>query len=130
MTSIEFQVERRASYAYVRCRGTYSLEALLHVNEAALDAAAHESLKAALVDLRDVGGGPPTTLERYEFGVHMAKLQSDPGRRLLLAVVGHEPMVDPRRFGEIVARNRGAVGRVFTDIDEASAWIDKELANE
>jgi hypothetical protein len=32
-------------------------------------------------------------------------------------------MVHAERFGELVARNRGADARVFTDEAEARAWL-------
>ena len=43
--------------------------------------------------------------------------------RIRLAVLGNEPMVHPERFGEIVATNRGAVMRVFTDEALALEWL-------
>ena len=47
--------------------------------------------------------------------------ESDP--RVRLAVLGNEPMIHPDRFGELVARNRGADARVFTVEAEALAWV-------
>jgi hypothetical protein len=38
-------------------------------------------------------------------------------------VLGHEPMIHPERFGELVARNRGADARVFTVEAEALDWL-------
>ena len=68
-----------------------------------------------LVDVRGINGRVPTILDRFELGTHIAKnyLESEP--RIRLAVLGHEPMIHPERFGELVARNRGADARVFTD---------------
>ena len=43
--------------------------------------------------------------------------------RIRFAVLGNEPMVHPERFGEIVATNRGAVMRVFTDEALALEWL-------
>jgi len=34
-------------------------------------------------------------------------------------------MIDLERFGETVAVNRGAIGKVFTDVDEAVAWLEQ-----
>ncbi len=130
MTTIDVQAEARVGYMYVHCQGVFTLEGMLQVYEHALDAAAREGRTVALLDVRDVKGGPPTIVERYEMGVHVAKLQSDPARRIRMAVVGHEPFIDPQRFGETVARNRGAISKVFTDIDEAIAWIEQRRASE
>ena len=65
----------------------------------------------------------PPILERFELGVRIAKhyLESEPRTRL--AVLGHEPMIHPDRFGELVARNRGADARVFTDEAQALDWL-------
>ncbi len=69
--------------------------------------------------MRGINGRIPTILDRFEMGVRIAKhyLESDP--RIRLAVLGHEPMIHPERFGELVARNRGADARVFTDEAQA-----------
>jgi hypothetical protein len=34
-------------------------------------------------------------------------------------------MIHPERFGELVARNRGADARVFTDEAEALHWVQR-----
>ncbi len=76
-----------------------------------------------LVDVRGINGRVPTILDRFEFGVGIARnyLEFDP--RIRLAVLGHEPMIHPDRFGELVARNRGADARVFTDEAQARDWL-------
>jgi hypothetical protein len=53
----------------------------------------------------------------------VADLQARHKPRIRLAVLGHEPYVHPQRFGEIVAANRGAIARVFTDEAEALKWL-------
>jgi hypothetical protein len=35
-------------------------------------------------------------------------------------------MIDPHRFGETVAVNRGAQAGVFTDLAAAVAWLEDE----
>jgi len=32
-------------------------------------------------------------------------------------------MIHPQKFGEVIATSRGALARVFTNLDEALAWI-------
>ena len=77
----------------------------------------------SLIDVRKITGRLPTILDRYDFGVHIAEqyLSSDP--RVRLAVLGHEPMIHPERFGELVARNRGGDARVFIDETLALDWL-------
>jgi len=112
-----------AAYVELECTGTYALESSLRVFEQAFEIAAKESRRAVLVDIRLLGGSPPTFGERYDQGAHVAKLQSAQAPRIRLAVLGREPMVHPERVGEIVAVSRGALARVFTDLDEAIAWV-------
>jgi hypothetical protein len=61
--------------------------------------------------------------DRYQMAVHVAEEQAKTQPRVRFALLGHEPMIHPERFGELVARNRGADARVFTDQDAALAWI-------
>ena len=46
-----------------------------------------------------------------------------PPLHLQIAVYGHQPFVDPGRFGETVALNRGANVKVSERLDEARAWL-------
>lgn len=124
--SIESQVELHANYVHISCRGTFNVDAMLEVYESAFRIAASKDRKAVLVDIRGLQGEPPTIMERYKQGLHVAKKQQESGMSILIAVVGNDPMIDPRKFGETVGRNRGAIGRVFTDIDEAVDWIERE----
>ncbi len=121
--SINFEVRVDAGYVVLECTGTYTLDSSLQLYEQAFEIAKREGRGAALVDARQVTGGPPTFGERFDQGVHVAKLQSAQAKRIRLAVLGHEPMVHPEKIGEIVAVSRGALARVFTDVDEAIAWI-------
>ena len=124
--SIDLQVELKPTYVHLHCRGAFRSDALLEVWESALRVAIDDGRKAVLIDLRDLEGAPLTTIERYEQGVRVAEVQQRVGLGILIAVVGHESLVDPERFGETVSKNRGGFGAVFTDIDEAVNWIEGE----
>ena len=58
-------------------------------------------------------------LDRHELGVSMAQARQLPP----IAFVASMEMLDPRRIGELAARNRGANVRVFTDIAAAREWL-------
>jgi hypothetical protein len=120
---IRTTVEVHATYVLLSCAGKYSRAEAHRIGDEAYAEAARSKREAVLVDVRDVSGRVPTILERFETGVRIAKhyLASDP--RVRLALLGHEPMIHPERFGELVARNRGADARVFTDEAEALAWV-------
>jgi hypothetical protein len=120
---IKTTVRVHPGYLEMGCTGTYSRTEALRVGEEAYTEAARSNREALLVDVRGVTGRVPTILDRFEFGTRIAKhyLKFDP--RIRLAVLGHEPMIHPQRFGELVARNRGADARVFTDEAEALDWL-------
>jgi hypothetical protein len=76
--------------------------------------------RSLLADLSGVTG-PISDLDRLSFAQAAARWPKIP-----CATVFHPRMADPRRFGESVAQNRGLNLRVFTDLTEARAWIDRE----
>jgi hypothetical protein len=120
---IKTTIRVHADYLEVVCEGLYSRAETLRVGEEAYAAAAQANCSAILVDARAITGRIPTILDRFEMGVRVARhyLATDP--RIRLAVVGHEPMIHPERFGELVARNRGADARAFTDGTQALDWL-------
>jgi hypothetical protein len=74
-----------------------------------------------LVDTRGLGGfPPPTTMERFELGKECADAANG---AVIVAVVAKEEMIDPKRFGVVVARNRAMTVEVFTDEPAALAWL-------
>lgn len=120
---IKTTVRVHPDYLEIGCIGMYSRAESLRVGEEAYREAARANRSAMLVDVREVSGRVPTIFDRFELGARIAKhyLESDPRTRL--AVLGHEPMIHPDRFGELVARNRGADARVFTDEAQALDWL-------
>ena len=68
-----------------------------------------------------------TTLDRYYFGEFAAleslKYMGKGLKRIVVSVYGIEPIIDPERFGEIVARNRGLNLKVTTDKNEALQFL-------
>jgi hypothetical protein len=109
-------VNLHPEYVELACTGLFS-------RSEAFRRAAAESRRNILIDARRVVGRAPTILERCEFGVNVADGYLGQLPRIRLALLGHEPMIFPDRFGEIVARNRGADARVFTVAAEAIKWL-------
>ena len=80
-----------------------------------------------LIDASGVTGAP-TQDERYMLGLFVAAEQrilaaQTPPREVQVAVFAHRPLVDPDRFAETVAVNRGAKVKVSERLDEALAWL-------
>ena len=113
--SVSFKSETRASYVRVEMSGDYSHAEVMPLCERCFEVAAEAGRDAVLVDARGMAGREPTMAERYDWAVRIAELQAQYEPRIRVAVVGNEPLIHPERFGEIVARNRGADARSFTD---------------
>ena len=110
-------------YLEVACSGVYSRAESHRVGQEAFRDAALAKRDTILIDVRQVSGRRPSILDRFEMGVRTAEYYLDSEPRIRLALLGHEPMIHPQRFGELVARNRGADARVFTDETAALEWV-------
>ena len=85
------------------------------------DAATSTPTRSVLVDVTALQV-TLTDLDRYNIGMQVARRW----RGVPYAMVAAPEVVDPRRFGEMVARNRGVHGQVFTDRAEALRWLDEQ----
>ena len=113
--------EATPEWLFVRARGEYDVPWLKGFYRLVATTAASSvpPLGAILVDARELTGGPLSDMDRYDLGVLVAQVFVGTAA----ALVGSAPLVDRRRFGESVARNRGANVGVFTDLGEAMAWL-------
>ena len=115
---IEVRVE--PGHIYLQCKGTYSLAGAKRVFQSAVDSALESDRSRVLVDVFGITGNIPM-IDRYEVAVFLAEyiIAQALGKIRRIVVVGHEPPIDPDRFGETVAVNRGVNLGVATSIDEA-----------
>lgn len=117
----EIRIEQTPEWLLVHARGVFALAWFKQLIQQAI-AAAQTSVppaRAMLLDLREITGARMSDMDRYDIGVLAARESVGAP----IAFVASEALVDPRRFGEVVARNRGLNVRVFTDMDEATAWL-------
>lgn len=121
--AIETRSEIQNLYVHLFCKGPFKMEDMQDAFSESFNIAAKKNLILILVDGLDLHGHPPTTFERFKLGEYVAELCLRFGKPVRIAVVGKVPIVDPNRFGEMVARNRGVNGKVFTDLEEAKAWL-------
>ena len=110
-------------YLRLECSGMFTVESAFAAYERAFALAAEAGRPAVLVDIRTLSGREPTMAERYQWAVRIAELQAEYKPRILVALVGNEPLVHPERFGEIVAARHGAMARTFTDATQALEWL-------
>jgi hypothetical protein len=120
-------VEKRIGQHFIEilCHGPYSTPAMVGIIDDALVFAIGNGFNAALIDWRSISE-IPTVMDRFDLGRNFADLQYSKVEFVRLALVGSVPQIDHQRFGETVARNRGAVIRVFEDRDEAATWLQKK----
>jgi len=121
--------EIHPDYAYICCEGEFDQERIPKLLSKAFDLAKRSGRKAALVDIRELHGPPPTAFDRFFIAELIAKLNLTQGRGIFLAIVGNVPIIDPKRFGETSATNRGALIKVFTKIDNATTWLKFNVEN-
>jgi hypothetical protein len=72
--------------------------------------------------------GQPTVAERYDYSAFMAREVVSRavrfgGPAVRLAYLGYAPLIDPHRFGVLVARNRGALVLATENLNEALNWL-------
>ena len=112
--------ENKGTYLLAIVNGSYSLEVFMSVIHEVAERCRKEKLKKALIDLRKVEGNP-SIIDLYELGVEIANAVG-PGIRG--AAVARSKMVN--YMGENTAVNRGAIFKVFTDIEQAMEWLEVE----
>jgi hypothetical protein len=123
--SLQVEVDRRllrATYS-----GQFSLTEAETTFPQILDVLVKEKLRNVLVDGRQVTGDPEP-LERFYYGKYVAEAVSQIVNRTRIEVprfayVLLPPVLDPNRFGETVAVNRGMRIKVFDDIKQAEWWL-------
>jgi hypothetical protein len=118
----------------VTATGEFSLEEAERTFLEILDAVAHHKAKKVLFDGRELKGDPET-IERFFFGTFAADavMKHIIGRGVprapQFAYVLEEPVLDPQKFGETVAVNRGMWVKVFDNLEDALGWLRVEPAN-
>lgn len=113
-------IERDAEWIVATVRGAAEMVTAKALLQTIAGAAREPAVRGAFIDLLDFAV-PMDDLDRFFMGSDLAQYWPP----VPLAVVGRHPFVDPRRLGEIVARNRGINVRVFTDRDDALAWLKR-----
>ena len=107
--------------------GDYNLRAAQDIYDQAIKIAVAGGQTRILIDASRVTG-TPTQDERYMLGLFVAAEQRilasrTPPAEVQVAVYGRQPLIDPERFGETVAINRGAKVKVSERLDEALLWL-------
>ena len=121
--SIEYTFRVLPGHLQLDLTGTFDQADALAMYSSAFALAAEHERDAVLIDARAVQPPEPTLMQRFDQAIHIAGIHQRQVRRVRLAILGNEPIIDPNRFGEIVATNRGANVKVFTDEQLALDWL-------
>lgn len=114
-----FTIEKAAGYLCVTFSGLFTFEAAKRSIDAMVAACAHEQCTRALFDCRPMSG-TLTVSNRFDVAEYGAAVVP---ASLKVAMLGRADQMLPDRFFETVARNRGMMMTLFTDVDEAIAWL-------
>ena len=124
---ISWRVDAEHSLLTVTYSGAFSLaEAEMNFLDL-LDELVRHKLRKVLVDGRQLNGDPELA-ERFYYGSFVADAVNRTVNRTRCAVptfayVLNKPMLDPNRFGETVAVNRGMRVKVFDNLQQARWWL-------
>ena len=125
--SMQLEMRPDSDLLRVRATGEFSLAEAERTFLEMLEAIALHQAKRVLVDGRAVTGNPQT-MERFyysEFAAQTLGRYEERGVSLAtpFAYVLTEPVLDPDRFGETVAVNRGMTVKAFDNLDAALQWL-------
>jgi hypothetical protein len=132
--ALNFKVEPQTTYLLMTYEGRYEPSLADQITSQVIEACVKNQLPKVLVDIRKVEG-QMSTMDRYNLATLAAKKYLDEKlagkiQSTRFAWVENHPMVDPKKFGETVATNRGLNIKVFTEVKEALAWLEVEPAGE
>jgi hypothetical protein len=125
--SIKLEICPEPGFLRVGAMGEFSLKEAKRSFLEMLDAVARYKVKKVLFDGRRITGNPET-MERFYYGEFAAKAvieYSDRGvaRTTQFAYALEYPVLDPGRFGETVAVNRGMHVKAFDNLEDAIGWL-------
>jgi len=109
------------TYATYRPVGETTRQQAIEIVALAIAHAREQNIAHLLIDTtRLTGFAAPNTLERFSLGSLFARSAQG---TVKVAFVAKAEMIDPQKFGLMVARNRGMTAEVFTDEAATLVWL-------
>jgi len=116
--AVAYLEEKR--YLRVQLSGTWNIDEFpSHVASMAKECQERKQ-SPLLIDFTFLKWDRVSTLERYRMGQTAELLD---GKAARVSVLARPDQIDPGRFAEQVARNRGANVKVFIDPEKAQRWL-------
>ena len=116
------QIELSGGRAFFRPSGLASLHGAVSLVKDAINHVRDEQIDELLVNLRGLNGfRSPSVGERYFF---IQQWGIAARGRVCVAVVARAELIDPNKFGVLVAANRGFDADIFESEGDAIAWLN------
>lgn len=126
---LKYSFTSKGSYLSINVSGDYSVSDSQKMFTESLEKLMETNLSKVFFNVCKVKG-KITTMNRYELAEYAAieaiNFTLKGLSKLAIAFYGVEPIIDPERFGELVARNRGLNIKVLTNKQEALQFFDSE----
>jgi len=128
-TPMKYSFTEKDNYLSVNVSGYFSLYDAKKMFTEGLEMLVENNISKILFDAYKVKG-KITTMDRYDLAEYAAieaiNFILKGLSKLSVAFYGVEPIIDPERFGELVAKNRGLNVKVTTDKKEALQFLKNE----
>ncbi len=128
-----FKVEVKPDYLLMLFEGAFESSDIEDFLTRVIETCTTHQCAKMLVDFREVKGSM-STMDRFNLGFKAAAkyLKAKMTGKITncrFAFLGQTPLVDPNRFGETVAVNRGVNVKAFTELEEALRWLTVEKSS-
>ncbi|MES2924011.1 MAG: hypothetical protein V4819_20835 [Verrucomicrobiota bacterium] len=127
--SIKLEIRPESDFLNVTAAGDFSLAEGKRTFLEMIKTVARHKVSKVLFDGRQLEG-EPEAVERFYYGEFAANAFAESAklgavaRSTRFAFVLEEPVLDPQRFGENVAVNRGMLVKTFDNLQGARAWLE------
>lgn len=120
--SVRLQIEEMPDYLAARFTGVGAVEEVWRRFELIAEHCKRANKNKLLLDLSEAHAHAEVSLvDRYNFG-EAAQIFTY-YKLIKIAFVSRPEQLDPQRFCEMVAQNRGVNARVFTNAEDAEKWL-------
>lgn len=123
----QLNIDKKEKYLLVEVSGEFLYSTDQEFFAELIESCFDNNRSNLLLDARNLKGDL-STFQRYNIALSVTnKIRKNFDKGIIrIAVVGAEPLIDPDRFAETVATNRGLIIKVTTDIEEALNWLHPE----
>lgn len=109
----------RDGYVEAVLGGPFQAAKLEEVIGSVVQAVSRKGANRLLLNTLAMTGPGPSFMERYKVGISMLPLP----KGVRVANLVKPEWIDPEKFGLRVAQNRGIDADIFSDLDQALAWL-------